>query len=183
MAGRPGRGALSRRAGAPWWVVAVSIGVALAAIAVAAAILVANPATRATGGSTSAATGEADLRRSAIEAARAATVSLTSYDHRTLDQDFARVSAIAVGEFAAEYAKTSASLRPTFEQTQAVATSQVPAAGVEELQADPVRAVVVVAVDQVIQTAGAPPRTELNRLRMTLVRPEQTWLVENVQRL
>ncbi len=126
---------------------------------------------------------EAELRQAALEAARAATVSLTSYDHRTLDRDFARVSAIAVGDFAKEYAETSAALRPTLEQTQAVATSQVPAVGIEELQTDPVRVVAVVAVDQLIQTAGAQPRTELNRLRMTLVRPEQRWLVEKVQRL
>ena len=160
--------------------VAFSIAVALVATALAAVVLVTQP--RAAG--PSAASGsEAELRRAAIDAARAATVSLTSYDHRTLDQDFARVSAIAVGDFAKEYAETSAALRPTLEQTQAVATSQVPAVGIEELQTDPVRAVAVVAVDQVIQTAGAEPRTELNRLRMTLVRPGQTWLVEKVQRL
>ncbi len=159
--------------------VALTIAVALASVAVAAVVLVTHPRTAATpaGGN------EAELRRAALDAARAATVGLTSYNHRTLDQDFARVSAIAVGDFAKEYAETSAALRPTLEQTQAVATSQVPAVGIEDLQANPVRVVAVVAVDQVIQTAGAEPRTELNRLRMTLVRPEQTWLVEKVQRL
>jgi Mce-associated membrane protein len=160
-------------------VVAVSIAVALASVTVAGVVLVTQPRTAGApaGGS------EAELRRAALDAARAATVSLTSYDHRTLDEDFGRVSAIAVGDFAKEYAETSAALRPTLEQTQAVATSQVPAVGIEELQTDPVRVVAVVAVDQVIRTAGAEPRTELNRLRMTLVRPDQTWLVERVQRL
>ena len=43
--------------------------------------------------------------------------------------------------------------------------------------------VAVVAVDQVIRTRGAQPRTERNRLRMTLVRPDATWLVERVERL
>ena len=159
--------------------VALSAAVAFVAVTVAAAVLL-NPPQAAPASGPGA---EAELRRAALDAARAATVTLTSYDHRTLDQDFGRVSALAVGEFAKEYAETSASLRPTLEQTQAVATSQVPGAGIEDLQVDPVRAVVVVAVDQVIQTAGAEPRTELNRLRMTLVRPEQTWLVEKVQRL
>lgn len=148
---------------------------------VAAVSVVADSATGTSGAAAD--SQEAELRRSALEAARAATVSLTTYDHRTLDQDFARVSALAVGDFAKEYAETSAALRPTLQQTQAVASSKVPAAGVEELQAEPARAVVVLAVDQVIETAGAPPRTELNRLRMTLVRPEQTWLIEKVQRL
>ena len=159
--------------------VALSIALALVSLAVAAFVVVAEPRIA----SAPAAGSEEELRRSALDAARAATVSLTSYDHRTLDQDFARVSAFAVGDFAKEYAETSAALRPTLVETQAVATSTVPAAGIEDLQIDPVRVVAVVAVDQVIQTAGAEPRTELNRLRMTLVRPEQTWLVEKVQRL
>ena len=159
--------------------VVVSFGVALAAVAVAGAILL----TSGVGTTAPAAAPEAELRRSAIEAARAATISITSYDHRRLDEDFGRVRAVAVGDFAKEYDESTAALRPALEQTQAVATAQVPAAGVEELSVDPVRAVVVVAVDQVIQTAGAEPRTELNRLRMTLIRPEQTWLIEKVQRL
>lgn len=157
----------------------MSIAIALVSLTLAAVVVVTQPGA----GTSSAAGSDAELRRAALDAARAATVSLTSYDHRTLDQDFGRVSAIAVGDFAREYAETSAALRPTLEQTQAVATSQVPAVGIEQLQTDPVRVVAVVAVDQVIQTAGAEPRTELNRLRMTLVRPEQTWLVEKVQRL
>jgi Mce-associated membrane protein len=157
----------------------VSIALALASLTLAAVVVVTQPGA----GTSSAGGSDAELRRAALDAARAATVSLTSYDHRTLDQDFGRVSAIAVGDFAREYAETSAALRPTLEQTQAVATSQVPAVGIEQLQSDPVRVVAVVAVDQVIQTAGAEPRTELNRLRMTLARPEQTWLVEKVQRL
>jgi hypothetical protein len=162
-------------------VVAAALGVALAAVAVAAAILL----TSGTAGTPAAPVGAADaeLRRSALDAARAATVSITSYDHSKLDEDFGRVRAVAVGDFAKEYEESTAKLRPALEQSQAVATGEVPAAGIEELTTDPVRAVVVVAVDQVIRTADAAPRTELNRLRMTLVRPEQTWLIEKVQRL
>jgi Mce-associated membrane protein len=159
-------------------VVAVAFGLAVAAIAVAAAILLTSPQ-----GAEKTAPSEADLRRSALEAARSVTVSLTSYDHRRLDEDFGRVRALAVGDFAKEYEESTAALRPALEQSQAVATAAVPGAGVEELSTVPVRAVVIVLVDQTITTAGAEPRTELNRLRMTLVRPEQTWLVEQVQRL
>ncbi len=151
---------------------AAAVALAIASIVVAATVVLTRPAGE-----------DEQLRREALDAARAAAVSLTTYDHRTLDEDFSRVSDLATGDFAREYAETSGQLRPTLEQSQAVATSEVPAAGIEALDADPVRAVVVLAVDQVIATVGAQPRTELNRIRMTLVRPEQTWLVADVERL
>ena len=125
-------------------------------------------------------------RESALAAARERTAVLTTYDHRTLDDDFATVLETATGEFNAEYRKTIEQLRPTFEKTQAVAVGEVVAAGLESLDAadgGPDRAVAVVAVDQVIRTAGAAPRTERNRLRMELVRPDGTWLVQRVERL
>lgn len=164
------------RSGAPWPALAVAIAVAVIAVAVAAAAL-SRPE--------SAADVEA-VRTSALEAARERTTALTSYDHRTLEQDMARVLETATGEFEDDYRSTTAQLSGTFRQTEAVATSTVVAAGLEELEtpADgPVRAVVVVAVDQVIRTKGAAARTERNRLRMELVRPEGTWLVSSVERL
>lgn len=120
-------------------------------------------------------------RASALEAARERTVVITSYDHRRLDADFAAVLERAVGPFEDDYAKTTEMLEPTFTSQQAVATGTVVAAGLESADAD--SAVAVVAVDQVITTKGAAPRTERNRLRMTLVRPDGTWLVERVERL
>ena len=55
------------------------------------------------------------------------------------------------------------------------------AAGLESFDSD--RAVAVVAVDQQISAKGAQSRTERNRLRMTLVRGDGTWLVQKVERL
>ena len=125
-------------------------------------------------------------RASALEAARERTVALTSYDHRRLDEDFAAVLETATGDFAQEYRRTTAQLRDAFVQQRAVAEAQVVAVGLESADVDgngPDRAVAVVAVDQVIRTAGAAPRTERNRLRMELVRREGTWLVQRVERL
>jgi Mce-associated membrane protein len=126
---------------------------------------------------------EDQLRREALAAARAAAISLTTYDHRTLDEDFGRVAGQATGEFAKEYAETSAQLRPALEQSQAVATAEVPAVGIESLSTDPIEVVLVVAVDQTVMTAGAEPRTEYNRMRMKLVRTDDAWLVAEVERL
>ena len=125
-------------------------------------------------------------RASALAAAAERAEALTTYDHRTLDASFAEVLETATGEFEADYRRTTEQLRPTFTQTKAVAVGKVVAAGIEsaELGGDgPERVVTVLAVDQVITTTGAPARTERNRIRMTLVRPDDTWLVEKVQRL
>lgn len=155
--------------------VLVALAVALVALATAAAALLLPR-------------GDSDaeqVRESALQAARARTVALTSYDHRTLDEDAATVLETATGEFVREYERTVEQLRDTFERTQAVAQAEVVAVGLESLELDGEveRAVAVVAVDQVIRTADAPARTERNRLRMVLVRPADAWLVEQVERL
>jgi Mce-associated membrane protein len=161
----------------PWSVVAVALAVALLSLAVAAAaLLLPHPSVARA----------AQDRRDALEAAHARTLALTSYDHRRLDEDFAAVRETATGAFAEDYADTTARLRATFEQMQAVATADVVGAGLDSVEVGDdgrLRAVAVVAVDQVIRTAGEPPRTERNRLRMVLVRMDGTWLVEQVRRL
>ena len=166
-----------QRRGAPWPVVAVALAVAVVSLAVAAAALL----TRGEGA------GDVEaLRTSALEAARERTTALTSYDYRTLDEDTAEVLETAVGEFEDDYRSTTARLSGTFTTTQAVARGTVVGAGLESLetpQDGPVVATVVVAVDQLITTKGAAPRTERNRLRMELVRPEDVWLVSSVDRL
>lgn len=159
------------RSGPPWSLVVVALGLAVVSLAVAVAVLLVRPA----GSDTEAA------RRSALEAARERTLALTSYDYRQLEENFAGVLATATGQFATDYQETTAQLRPTFTDAQAVASATVVAAGLESFAPD--RAVAVIAVDQVIATKDAPPRTERNRLRMTLVRPADTWLVERVERL
>lgn len=163
----------------PWSVVAVALALAVVSLAIAVAVLL-------TAGGRSA-TGQLDeVRSSALQAARERTTALTTYDHRTLDRDVAAVLETATGQFEQEYRETAEQLRPTFMQTQAVAAAEVVGAGLESVQVPPdgpPRAVAVVAVDQVIVTAGAPRRTERNRLRMELVRPQDTWLVARVERL
>lgn len=163
--------------GAPWAVVVVAVAVAVLSLCLAlASLLLGDPAAER----------EQRARDSALQAARERTTTLTSYDHRRLDRDFAAVLETATGDFRAEYEKTTGQLEATFLQQRAVAVAEVVAAGLEEADVDGEgedTAVAVVAVDQVITTAGQPARTERNRLRMELVRPEGTWLVRRVQRL
>lgn len=172
----PASATLAARPRPPWSVVAVALAIAVVSLGVAATALL----VRTSGSDDDA------LRRSALEAARERTVTLTTYDHRRLDEDFAAVLDTATGDFEADYRSTTGQLRGTFVQTKAVAEGEVVAAGLESLEDPddgPLRAVAVVAVDQVITTAGAAPRTERNRLRMELVRPDDRWLVSRVRRL
>ena len=170
------------RAGAPRLVVLLSLAFGVLCLAAAAAFVL----TERGEAEQQSVQQAAAVRLAATEAARQRTEALTSYDYRTLEDDTAGVLRTATGEFEQEYAETVQKLRDTFVQSEAVATSKVLAVGIEGevavADAGP-RAVAVVAVDQVIDTAGAPPRTERNRLRMTLVRPADTWLVASVERL
>ncbi len=154
----------------PWSYVYAALGLAALALALAVGAL----ATVGGGGS------EQD-RKGALEATRERTLALTSYDYRKLDEDFSGVLATSTGSFSQEYAKATADLRASFTAAESVATSQVVAAGLESFESD--RAVAVVAVDQQIAAKGAQARVERNRLRMTLVRGKDTWLVEKVERL
>jgi Mce-associated membrane protein len=167
----------ARRSRPPWSVVLVALLLAGVSLSIAAgALLIHVPEMER----------RDSARASALEAARERGAELTTYSHATLDEDFAAVLETATGEFEQEYRTTTDELRPVFEQTQAVAVGEVVAAGLESAQVDgdgPERAVAVLAVDQVIRTTGAPPRTEHNRIRMVLVRPDETWLVERVERL
>lgn len=155
----------------PWSYVFAALGLAAVSLALALGAIISGSSL---GG------GDGD-RDEALDAARQRTVALTSYDFRRLDQDFTAVLDTSTGPFSEEYAKATGELRESFTASETVATSTVLAAGLESFGAG--RAVAVVAVDQVLASKGAQPRTERNRLRMTLVEADGTWLVEMVERL
>lgn len=157
---------------APWSVVAVALALAFVCLGVALAALLTRPS----------GTDElAAARASALDAVRERTAAITSYTVGTLDADIAAVQKDATEPFRTEYADATQGLRATVTASQAKAVGSVVAAGLESASQD--RAVAVVAVDQIIQAKGAQPRRERNRLRITLVRPDGTWLVERVDRL
>lgn len=160
---------LRRPAGRPSWaVVFAALLVAVVCATALAVTLLARPS-------------DAELRNSALEAARIYTTSLTTYDARTLDEDVARVKRVATGEFAEEYDETISGLLDQLQTDQASSAGTVVGVGIERLSRD--EATVLVAVNQEITSAGSAPRTEASRLRMALVRRGGNWLVSDVQRL
>jgi hypothetical protein len=122
-----------------------------------------------------------ELRDSARLAARTYTTSLTTYDAATLDDTVERVQRASTEEFGAQYAQTIDGLRARIDSERLSSQGDVVAVGIEEIDDD--RATLIVAVDQQIASAGAPPRTEANRVRMVLVRRDGNWTVDDVERL
>lgn len=124
--------------------------------------------------------GRQDARRSAIAAARSYAADIASYDYRSLDKDFARVTAHSTGTFRGQFAKASKDLKPLIEQYHATATGKVIAVGLSKSSTD--RATAVVFVDQTVTNDNAKtPRVDRNRMTMDLVRRNGTWLISGVQ--
>jgi Mce-associated membrane protein len=122
-------------------------------------------------------------RRDAVAAARSHAQAILSYDYRTLDADFARAGKALTGTFKKDYARTTNTVvRPSAGQYHVVVKAGVTAASV--VQAGAHRAVVLLYVDQTTtSTRLEGPKVDLNRVRMTLVEQNGTWLVSAVDAL
>lgn len=125
----------------------------------------------------------ADARTAAVERARVAAEVVLSYDHETLDEDFAAALALTTGTFRDEYARTSeGAVRPVATETRAVVEAEVVSAGV--VTAAPDEVVVLLFVNQTTtSTRLDAPQTDQNRVRMTMTRSGDAWLVSAVDAL
>ena len=116
-------------------------------------------------------------------AAEAHAVTLLSYDHRHLDRDFAVAREVLTGGFADDYATTTERVvRPSAEEVKAVVTAEVASSSV--VRAAENQVVVLLFVDQTTtSTRLEGPKVDLNRVRMTMTRVGQQWLVSGVDAL
>lgn len=116
----------------------------------------------------------------ALATARSYAVTVTSYDYRGLDRNFADVLDGATGEFKDQYAGASSALRQLIAEAQATATGTVLDAGVRS--AGPDRVEVLLFVDQSVTNAATPrPRIDRNRMSMVLERHDGRWLVSTLE--
>jgi len=122
-------------------------------------------------------------REEAVAAARLHAPEILSYDYRHLDQDFAKAQANLTGKFKEDYARTTVTVvKPVAVDNKAVVEARVVAAAT--IWARPGEALVLLFVNQQTTTAKTKgPRVDLNRVRMTLQRTKQGWLVSNVEAL
>ncbi|MGW0231147.1 hypothetical protein ACWDWO_22780 [Actinopolymorpha singaporensis] len=160
-------GAAPRRRTWPVAVLAAAVAVVLAATAVL--------------GYRAKVAGEVESARTgASSAARTAAQVVLGYDYRRLDSDFGRSRALLTGDFRNKYTQTVTTLvRPTATQTHAVVVAEVRSVSV--VSATPDQVVTLLFVNQTTtsnRTAG--PRTDLNRVRMTMRRVGDRWLVSGM---
>lgn len=173
----PREAGTTQHAAPTWWrrqgVLVVLAVVAVLAVAAAVTLFVLDRRTQSV----------ADARLAATEAARAHAETILSYDHTTLDEDFAAALAVSTGSFAEEYATTSEGVvRDTATETEAVVEAESVSAGVVSATSD--RVVVLVFVNQTTTSNRVDqPQTDLNRVRMTMVDTGSGWLVEGVDAL
>ncbi|WP_163506959.1 VirB8/TrbF family protein [Fodinicola acaciae] len=115
----------------------------------------------------------------ALAAARTYAGDLSTYDYRSLDRNFTKVTANSTGDFAQQYKKVSQNLTKLIQQYHATSKGTVVRAGVSEGTAD--RVVVVLFVDQQITNTNSPQaRVDRNRMQMVLVKSAGRWLISDV---
>jgi Mce-associated membrane protein len=116
-----------------------------------------------------------------IAAASNQVSTVLSYDYRHLDEDFARATALLTPRFKEQYLSTTAKgVQPLAEKYKAISSAQATAAGLVE--GTPDRAVVLVFVAQTVtNTQLTAPRLDRSRIRTTLVRSGDGWLIDSLQ--
>jgi Mce-associated membrane protein len=124
-----------------------------------------------------------DARSAALAAGQASAADILSYDHRTLDRDFARARDAITGSFADDYAATTEKVvRPSAEKYKASVKAEVAAASVVSASAD--RATILLFVNQTTtSTRLDAPKVDLNRVRMDLVSVGGEWKVSDIDAL
>jgi Mce-associated membrane protein len=124
----------------------------------------------------------ASARKSGLAAARAYALDIATYDYKTLDQDFGRVTSHATPAFKQKFDQSSAALRDLLVKYQAHATGTVLAGGVESASTS--RVVAVLFVDQTVtNTNDKQPAVNRNRLEVTVEHHGGRWQIADVKLL
>jgi Mce-associated membrane protein len=114
----------------------------------------------------------------ALAAASAATPAIFSYDYRGFDASVANGKLFVTGDFANEYAQTTASLKAAAAKEQAVVRAEVSAAGV--VQASTAQVEVLLYVNQYRRNVNITgEKVDQNRVVLTLVPVDGEWKVSH----
>lgn len=125
----------------------------------------------------------AQARTAAMDAARSHATELLSYDHSTLQDDLAQAKADATGKFRDEYLTTTKKLVSSqAKRYEVVVRARV--VGTSVVKAEPERVVTLLFIDQATQS-NRIKGTEIdqNRVRMTLTKVDEEWLVSGLAAL
>jgi len=112
----------------------------------------------------------------ALAAAGPATQAIFSYDYRGFDASVANGRQFVTGDFAQEYAETTAGLKAAAEKEKAIVRAEVSSGGVVTASADEVE--VLLYVNQYRRNVNITgEKVDQNRVVLTLVRVGQDWKV------
>ena len=126
--------------------------------------------------------GRLDAIKAADEAARQVALHMVTYDSESLDTDFAWVKDDGTEEFAETFQEPSDQVREMAAATGAHSEGVVIASGVHVVNAN--KAEVVVALDsEITQRSKLTPDPQRWRLRLTMVRQGDRWLVDKLELL
>jgi Mce-associated membrane protein len=115
-------------------------------------------------------------RDDALAAATAATQAVFSYDYRSFDASVANGQQFVTGDFAKEYADTTAKLKSAAEKEKAIVRAEVSAAGV--VQAGTGQVEVLLYVNQYRRNVNITgEKVDQNRVVLTLVPVDGEWKV------
>jgi Mce-associated membrane protein len=114
--------------------------------------------------------------KSCLAAATAAAQAIFSYDYRNFDASVANAKPFVTGNFAKEYAQTTASLKATAQKEQAVVQAQVSAVGV--VQATGGHIELLVYLNQYRRNTNVSgEKVDQNRVVLTMTKAGHTWKV------
>lgn len=118
----------------------------------------------------------------AEDAARAALKRLTTYDYRSLDEDFSWIDEVGTDEFEERYADNVKALKKIAKAAKAVAKGEVVDSAFRADDKNPGEVVVLAFVDQVIRDAehkGA--KVEEQRVLVHMVEVDGEWKVDSFE--
>ncbi len=118
-------------------------------------------------------------RDTALASATSYAKDFGSYDYRHLPADFAKVTTHLTPQFAKSYKASSEGLAATIVKYRGKSTAAVQ--GVAVSSATTTTAEILIFLDQTVTTAQSnTPRIDRNRLQMSLVRKNGTWLIDQL---
>jgi Mce-associated membrane protein len=118
----------------------------------------------------------------ALGSARSGAEILFSYDYRTIDNDIAAAKKVVTGALAADYAATSATIKPLAAKNLAIVKAAISEAGVVSASSDKV--VVFLYLNQTTQSKNvAATELDMSRVRVTMVPVGDDWRIARAEPL
>ncbi len=123
----------------------------------------------------------AEATRSAPAAAERASAAILSYGYQSLDADEKAAERYMTSAYKKKYADTFDRLvRPNASKVKAKVEAEVKASGVAHADADRVNVLLYVNQTTTSTANSGEPQVALNRVQLSMVEVDGTWLVDDI---